>query len=71
MRHDLFGQALRQVAPLRVLVKHVIESSLHFCLNLERLTLHIFHLLFDCCNAFLEYSGIEYAGIREHIPDIP
>ena len=70
VRHDLFGQALRQVASLRVLVNHVIESSLHFRLDLEGLALHIFHLLLDCCDAFLKNRGIEHASIREHIADI-
>ena len=70
VRHDLFGQALRQVAPLRVLVNHVIESSLHFRLDLERLALHIFHLLLDRCDAFLKDRGVKHASIREHIADI-
>ena len=66
MQQELLGQALWQIAPLRVFVEHVRETLFHLCLDSEGFPLHILHLLLDRGEAPLEDCGVEQASIGEH-----
>ena len=47
-------------------MKHIREALFHLYLNIESFSLHILHLLFDGCYAFLKNRWVKDASIREH-----
>lgn len=59
-------QSPGEVASLGVPVNHVSESLLHLSLDENSLPLHVFHLLFDLADSFLQEGRVKSAIVAKH-----